>query len=134
MNSVLDMSTISLRQAVEQFDVSRPTLTKALKNGKISGSKDAKGTWSVESSELTRVYKSRRKEQESEHQLKRLENITDFNYLKGKVDALEAQLEDLKEQRDRAEERASNSDARLYGLLEDLRPSKRSWWQRLWRE
>lgn len=128
------MSKISLRQAVEQFDVSRPTLTKALKKGNISGSKDAKGVWSVDPSELTRVYKPRHKEQENEHQLGRLENTTDFNYLKGKVDALEAQLEDLKEQRDRAEERASNSDARLYGLLQDLRPTKRSWWQRLWRE
>ena len=128
------MPDITLRKAVEEFDVSRPTLTKALKSGKISGSKDSKGVWQVDPSELSRVYKPRGKEQETAHKSEQVENTPDFNYLKGKVDALEAQVEDLKEQRDRAEERASNSDARLYGLLQDLRPSKRSWWQRLWGE
>ena len=117
------MTKITLRQAVEQFDVSRPTLTKALKKGKISGAKDAKGTWSVDPSELSRVYKPRYKEQETEHPKEHQANTPDFNYLQGKVDALEAQIEDIKEQRDKAEERASNSDARLYGLLQDMRPA-----------
>lgn len=125
------MSKITLRQAVEQFDVSRPTLTKALKNGKISGEKDVKGTWSVDPSELSRVYKPRRKEQESEHHKEHVTNTPDFNYLRGKVETLEAQIEDLKEQRDSAHDRAAQSDARLYGVLEDLRPAKRSWWQKL---
>ncbi|AUR02015.1 hypothetical protein [Phaeobacter inhibens] len=117
------MPNITLRKAVEEFDVSRPTLTKALKSGKISGEKDGKGAWRVDPSELSRVYNPRRKEQEIEHQSEQPRNTPDFNYLQGKVDALEAQIEDLKEQRDRAEERASNSDARLYGLLQDMRPA-----------
>ena len=125
------MSEITLRQAVEQFDVSRPTLTKALKKGKISGAKDAKGTWSVDPSELSRVYKPRYKEQETEHPKEHQANTPDFNYLQGKVDALEAQIEDLKEQRNIAHDRAAQSDARLYGVLEDLRPNKRTWWQKL---
>lgn len=127
------MPSITLRKAVEEFDVSRPTLTKALKSGKISGEKDSKGTWKVDPSELSRVYNPRSKEQEKEHQPEHAKNTPDFNYLQGKVDALEAQIEDLKEQRDKAEERASSSDARLYGLLQDMRqdtasPKKRSWW------
>ncbi len=117
------MPSITLRKAVEEFDVSRPTLTKALKSGKISGEKDGKGVWRVDPSELSRVYNPRRKEQEIEHQPEQLRNTHDFNYLQGKVDALEAQIEDLKEQRDKAEERASSSDARLYGLLQDMRPA-----------
>jgi peptidoglycan hydrolase CwlO-like protein len=117
------MTKITLRQAVEQFDVSRPTLTKSLKSGKISGEKDAKGVWSVDPSELSRVYNPRHKEQESEQPSEQHKNTPDFNYLQGKVDALEAQIEDIKEQRDKAEERASNSDARLYGLLQDMRPA-----------
>lgn len=117
------MPSITLRKAVEEFDVSRPTLTKALKSGKISGEKDGKGVWRVDPSELSRVYNPRRKEQEIEHQHEQLRNTHDFNYLQGKVDALEAQIEDLKEQRDKAEERASSSDARLYGLLQDMRPA-----------
>lgn len=117
------MPNITLRKAVEEFEVSRPTLTKALKSGKISGEKDGKGVWRVDPSELNRVYTPRRKEQETEHQTEQKKNTPDFNYLQGKVDTLEAQIEDLKEQRDKAEERASNSDARLYGLLQDMRPA-----------
>lgn len=117
------MPNITLRKAVEEFDVSRPTLTKALKSGKISGEKDGKGAWRVDPSELSRVYSPRNKEQVNEQQPEHPKNTPDFNYLQGKVDALEAQIEDLKEQRDRAEERASSSDARLYGLLQDMRPA-----------
>jgi len=50
---------MSLREAVKHFDVSRPTLQKALKNGKISGVQDGKGHWQVDPSELSRVYQAR---------------------------------------------------------------------------
>lgn len=53
------MPKLSLRKASEQFDVSRPTLSKALKSGKISGEQDASGQWLVDVSELARVYKAR---------------------------------------------------------------------------
>lgn len=126
---------ISLRQAVERFNVSRPTLTKALKSGKISGEKDDSGAWSVEPSELARLYEPRLTAEQPEHGKEHVHehrsSSHDYSYMKGKVEALEEQIEDLKAQRDRAEARASQSDARLYGLLEDMRGHKRSWWQRL---
>lgn len=53
------MPTLSLREAVKIYDVSRPTLTKALKDGRISGSRDAAGNWQIEPSELSRLYKGR---------------------------------------------------------------------------
>lgn len=53
------MAKISLREAVKHFDVSRPTLQKALKNGKISGSQDGQGHWIIDPSELARVYQPR---------------------------------------------------------------------------
>lgn len=53
------MPKLSLRKASEQFDVSRPTLSKALKSGKISGEQDASGQWLVDVSELARVYSPR---------------------------------------------------------------------------
>lgn len=126
---------ISLRQAVEGFDVSRPTLTKALKSGKISGEKDTSGAWFIDPSELVRIYKPRSKTEQDEHAREHVHEHRslshDYNYMKGKVEALEEQINDLKAQRDRSEERAAQSDARLYGLLEDMRGPRRSWWQRL---
>lgn len=53
------MCALSLREAVKLYDVSRPTLAKALKDGRISGSRDADGNWKIEPSELNRLYKGR---------------------------------------------------------------------------
>lgn len=56
------MDKMSLREAVKFFDVSRPTLQKALKSGKVSGVQDGKGQWQVDPAELARVYQARSSE------------------------------------------------------------------------
>lgn len=53
------MPHLSLRQASQQFAVSRQTLGKALENGVVSGAKDDNGNWQIDSAELIRVYKPR---------------------------------------------------------------------------
>lgn len=53
------MALLSLREAERRFDVTRPTLTKALNSGKISGTKNDKGHWTIDTAELARVYKPR---------------------------------------------------------------------------
>jgi hypothetical protein len=53
------MGKISVREAVKHYQVSRPTLMKHLKEGKLSANKGGQGTWEIDQSELTRVYKSR---------------------------------------------------------------------------
>jgi hypothetical protein len=52
------MAKLSVRAAAAQFDVSRPTLTKWLKSGKISGERQSLedgGGWLIEPAELVRV-------------------------------------------------------------------------------
>jgi transposase len=53
------VANLSLREAVKHFEVSRPTLQKALKSGKISGGQDGQGHWQVDPAELARVYRPR---------------------------------------------------------------------------
>lgn len=53
------MANLSIREAVKHYQVSRPTLTKALKSGTISGTQTRQGTWSIAPSELARVYQPR---------------------------------------------------------------------------
>lgn len=53
------MENLSLREAVKAFNVSRPTLTKALNSGKLSGIRNAKGQWEISPSEMARVYHPR---------------------------------------------------------------------------
>lgn len=54
------MVNLSIREAVKHFDVSRPTLTKALKSGKVSGVQDGQGQWKIDPSEMARVYRIRK--------------------------------------------------------------------------
>lgn len=53
------MAKISINEAAKWFDVSRPTLLKHLRNGKITGEKDNGKGWQIDASELARVYQSR---------------------------------------------------------------------------
>ena len=60
------MALLSLREAERRFDVTRPTLTKALNSGKISGTKNDKGHWTIDHAELARVYTPRSLPEEQE--------------------------------------------------------------------
>jgi len=59
ITGVIKMGKVSVREAVKHYQVSRPTLMKHLKSGKLTGSKDGQGTWEIDQSELSRVYKTR---------------------------------------------------------------------------
>lgn len=53
------MPLISISKAAKLFDVSRPTLQKALKDGTVSGHKARSGgseSWQIDTAELARVY------------------------------------------------------------------------------
>lgn len=53
------MVNLTLREAVKRFDVSRPTLMKALQSGRVSAVKDEAGNWQIDPAELVRVYRPR---------------------------------------------------------------------------
>jgi len=56
------MPMISISRAAKLFDVSRPTLQKALKAGTITGEKTRAGgseSWQIDTAELARLYKLR---------------------------------------------------------------------------
>lgn len=131
------MDKMSLREAVKHFDVSRPTLQKALKAGKVSGVQDGKGQWQVDPSELSRVYRPRSAEVE------KAESAFDGNLptvnkaLPGNpnadVQALQAALEVEKAKREAAEALAEERARHI----EDLRrmlpppesgPQRKRWW------
>lgn len=122
------MATISIREAVKEFQVSRPTLTKALNNGKVSGKKDDNGTWMMETSEISRVYKPRAPLPDKEHVNLSDKNTDEHHYMKGKLEALESYVDDLKDQRNKAENRADAAEARVTALLSDQSTKRRGWW------
>ena len=90
------MSLISISKAAKLFDVSRPTLQKALKDGTITGQKAKSGrseSWQIDTAELARVYSLRRPDpdkentvsMESEQRLS-MDNPSDFTDLPEELD------------------------------------------------
>lgn len=123
------MAKLSIREAVKFYSVSRPTLTKALKNGKLSGVQDGKGHWKIDRSELERVYSARTTDGETLP-----ENFTTKNTPENvEIERLKVALSIAETRAEAAERLAQERGERI----EDLRrllpapspaPEKRSIW------
>ena len=84
-------------QAAKAVGVATSTITNALKSGKISGEKDDNGAWQIDPAELHRVYPPK---DEIERDARRGEGPENRG-LERLVAVLEAQIADLREDRDR---------------------------------
>ena len=139
------MANLSIREAVKHYQVSRPTLTKALKNGKVSGTQDDQGKWSIDPSELARVYQPRASASDSSEQAltgQTVANLTTSNTSDpAELEVLRAQLAEVELRAVKAETRADAAELlakERAERIEDLRrmlpppelPRKRRWWQR----
>lgn len=98
------MVNLSIREAVKHFDVSRPTLTKSLKSGKVSGVQDGQGQWQIDPSELARVYHPR-KDSAANSVKGEQSDLSSVNT------PLPTDVEDLKERLTKAEQRAAIAEA-----------------------
>jgi hypothetical protein len=139
------MANLSIREAVKHYQVSRPTLTKALKYGKISGTQDSQGKWSIDPSELARVYQPRAGFLDTPEQALTGQpeaNLATLNTPDlAELEALRAQLVEVELRAVKAETRADAAELlakERAERIEDLRrmlpppeaPRKRRWWQR----
>jgi len=139
------MANLSIREAVKYYRVSRPTLTKALKSGRVSGTQDSQGRWSIEPSELARVYQPRADGSDKPEQVLTRQpeaNLAASNAPDpAELEALRAQLAEVELRAVKAETRADAAEllARERAeRIDDLRrmlpppeaPRKRRWWQR----
>ncbi|MGR3467012.1 MAG: hypothetical protein ACU0CI_03975 [Shimia sp.] len=139
------MANLSIREAVKHYQVSRPTLTKALKSGKVSGTQDDQGKWSIDPSELARVYQPRASASDSPEQAltgQPAGNLATPNTPDpAELEALRAQLAEVELRAVKAETRADAAELlakERAERIEDLRrmlpppelSRKRRWWQR----
>jgi hypothetical protein len=148
---------LSLSAAAALTGKSKSVISKSLNSGELSGSKNTKGQYEIDRSELNRVYGIAIKKNGSENErtnLRTNENPPkhpDINTLQSDIDAavelatLRARLDVLEGQgglietlhntanraedrAERAEDRANRAEERERGLLTDQRPKPRSWW------
>ena len=139
------MVNLSIREAVKHYQVSRPTLTKALKSGKVSGTQDGQGKWSIDPSELARVYQPRESASDTPEQTFTGQPAANLAILNtpdpAELEALHAQLAKVELRAIKAETRADAAELlakERAERIEDLRrmlpppesSRKRRWWQR----
>ena len=125
------MANLSLREAVKHSDVSRPTLQKALKSGKISGVQDGKGVWTIDPAEVARLYHPRKADQEQVDKPLPSKLSTANTPMAGDVTALKARLAEA-EQRAAVAEALAEERAKHIEDWRRMLPApdspRRSWW------
>tara|TARA_B110000211_G_scaffold211123_1_gene249730 strand:- start:20 stop:481 length:462 start_codon:yes stop_codon:yes gene_type:complete len=116
-----DLPVLTLGQASKLCGKSKPTISKAVADGKLSGKK-VNGVFQIEKAELERVYgKTSVKAQKAKTEVLALEK----KHLEEKVADLQARLE-------KAEDREQSANTRLDSvLLQIADQSNKSLWKRL---
>lgn len=124
------MSMLTLGQASKLCGKSKPTISKAVKDGKLTGQK-VNGVFEIEKSELLRVYGEVKKITTVNDMLtaaKTLPTSTsavaelEKKHLEEKVADLEARLAKAEDKAETSEVREREANARVFALIEDKRP------------
>lgn len=130
-------TTIGMGEAAKLASVSKSTLTRAVKAGRLSAKRDETGAYRVEVSELERVYPLQAHQSvpnETVHHAPEREAVSDapvnaaleaqIEGLKAQLDLMRDALDDAREQRDGWQRQAENAQR----LLPDLNvPPRRRW-------
>ncbi len=144
--------TLTLGQAAKAADVSKSTLSRAIKEGRMSASRNDTGGYTIDPAELFRVYpkKSATDVAPVAGDSEQLQNATSINVLQIEIDmlrerlrdkeqhisTLHSQVDDIQKDRDHWRSHAERSTL----LIEDMRlkeaakpvepPKKRGWFNR----
>lgn len=121
----------TLGEASKATGISKPTLSKALKSGKLSYVEKTTAGYKIEASELFRVYPRQPQETEKAEQSATPKETRDNSILQAKLDAqeklmqrMEQEIGDLRGQRDKWEAQATAQTR----LLENQTGQGGSWW------
>jgi hypothetical protein len=133
----------TLRQAAKQAKVSPTTISRALKIGRLSGSKDEDGVWSIDPAELARVFPITATGNGSLDKTEQAQvtGVTAADVMTMKVEMLEQQLVRERQALDREQEmvadlqrRLDKAEERVFALTMEGKTSttnRPSWWSKL---
>ena len=127
------MSKLTLGQASKLVGKSKPTISNAIKNGKLSAEK-VDGVFQIEKSELVRVWPEKSKAADAPKPEPKATGVSavaalEKKHLEEKVAELEARLAKAEDKAETAETREREANARVFALIEDKRP--KSLWQKV---
>ena len=127
---------ISASQAAKKTGKSVPTITRAIKSGKISAEKTTSGGYQIDTSELFRVFrpideKPNVKDNNLQDETPKNPSVTppELHFFEEKLKLLEAALADAKAERDEWREQAKRLTLSLPPPTDSEQPSRRRrWW------
>lgn len=124
----------TLAEAAKATGTNKTTILRAIKAGRVSGSKDEFGAWHVEPAELHRIYppvelRSDASAAATPQYAAPDAVVLDSNItaLRETAELLRTQLEDIRKDRDHWRDQAQTITRQLV----DARPPKRAWWRRI---
>ena len=129
----------TLGEAAKATGKDRATISRALKKGKISGTKDTQGQWQIDPAELHRVYPPAQQsntERATDNARIRNSNFeSDNRVLQAELDAAKERIKNIEAERDkwhRAFEQQQETATNALRQLEDHRQREsRGFWSRL---
>ena len=134
------MTQLTLAEAAKAAGRSKSALLHSIKAGRLSATRDAlTGGWVVEVSEMHRLYPPLREAVigAANGEPHTMRDAPEMAELRARLNDALDQIQDLRRQRDRAEEERRRAQEQLAGLLADQRavpaapaataPSRRSW-------
>jgi excisionase family DNA binding protein len=123
----------SLGEAAKELGVSKPTVQRAIKTGRLSATRRDDGSYDIDPAELRRAFPAVTPQSNDTADLKRNETAV----LQAEIDGLREQVALLKDERDDLRRRLdaeAEERRRATALLTDQRPAsrpeaRRSWWR-----
>ena len=118
---------LSATQAAKKVGKSVPTVTRAIKSGKLAAKPRDKGGWIIETSELFRVWPAIGGDSGVTPAMLQSETPKETSVLQKEVDLLREMLDEVKTDRDNWREQANKVTA----LIEDQSAKPKGFWARL---
>lgn len=118
---------LSASQAAKRVGKSVPTITRAIKKGKIAAKPRDGGGWVIDAAELFRVWPAVSSYIDETLPMLRSETHIETGALEREVELLREMLDDTKADRDSWKEQAQ----KITGLIEDQSARKKGLWARL---
>ena len=118
---------LSASQAAKKVGKSVPTITRAIKKGKLAAKPLDGGGWIIDASELFRVWPAVSNASDETLPMLRNETPVETSALEREVELLREMLDDTKADRDSWKEQAQ----KITALIEDQSGRKKGFWARL---
>jgi len=118
-------------QAAKATGKSKPTISRAIKSGKISANRNENGSYSIDPAELHRVFPPVSSNSNDNATMTQAETLNGMGALQVEIVGLREQAAILKDERDdlrRRLDQETEERRKLTTMLIDQRPRRRSWW------